>query len=144
MPPKKKPAKKAQRKRQASWARCAGSAPVAEVVGSVAGVPLPADAFAGDQIRLLLEMVALRRGIDTVASAAAAAEWVAAVHSNLMDIGVSTLRELLVASPDLNEMLGRSNHRRLHAATIVQLMEELALMITWPGEADWDSGDSDG
>jgi hypothetical protein len=148
MSPKKKPAKKAQRKRRASRARCVDSAPVAEVVGSVAGGPLSADALPGDQIRLVLEMVVLRRGLDTVASAASAAEWVAAVHSNLLDIGVSTVRELLVALPDLNEILSQSGHQRLHAATIVQLMEELSHLITWPGEEpdeeDWVSGDSDG
>jgi hypothetical protein len=156
MPPKKKPAKKTQRKRRASRARCGDSAPVAEVapsaevVSSVAGGPMSAEARAltGDPVRLLLEMVVLRRGLNTVSAAASAAEWVAAVHSNLLDIGITTPRELLVASPDLNEMLGRSGHRRLHAATIVQLMEELSHLITWPGEEpdeeDWVSGDSDG
>jgi hypothetical protein len=111
---------------------------VAEVVGSVAGIP-PAGPFPGDDVRLVLEMVVLRRGLDTDAAAAAAAEWVAAVHSNLMDIGDTTLRELVVASTSLNAMLDRAHHRQLHGITIVQMMEELACLVQWPGDKEADA-----
>ena len=103
----------------------------------MAGIP-SAGPLPGDDVRLVLEMVVLRRGLDTAAAAAAAAEWVAAVHSNLMDIGVTTLRELVESSTSLNAMLDRAHHRQLHGITIVQIMEELARLIQWPddGEAD--------
>ena len=111
---------------------------MAEVVGSVARIP-PAVPGRGEEVRLVLEMVVLRRGLDTAAAAAAAAEWVAAVHFNLMDIGVTTLRELLEASPTLNVMLDRARHRQLHDITIVQMMEELARLIQWPGDEEADA-----
>jgi hypothetical protein len=139
MPPKKMPPKKASRsRRRALRTRITVPAAVAEVVGSVAGIP-PAGPLPGDDVRLVLEMVVLRRGLDTAAAAAAAAEWVAAVHSNLMDIGVTTLRELVEASTSLNVMLDRAHHRQLHGITIVQMMQELARLVQWPGDEEADA-----
>ncbi len=129
MPPKKMPPKKASRsRRRALRMRVTVPAAVAEVVGSVAGIP-PAGPLPGDDVRLVLEMVVLRRGLDTAAAAAAAAEWV----------GVTTLRELVEASTSLNVMLDRAHHRQLHGITIVQMMEELARLIQWPGDEEADA-----
>lgn len=117
-------------------------APVAEAVGSVAGI-LTAGPCVGNDVRLVLEMVVLRRGLDTDAATAAADEWVAAVHSNLMDIGVTSLRELVEASSILNVMLDRAHHRQLHGLTIVQIMEEVARLVQWPIVEETDAESSE-
>ena len=135
------PSKKIRKRRRAPRTRNIVPAPNPEVVGSVDGAALPVDALAGGQVRMVLEMVVLRRGLDSVVATTAGAEWVVAVHANLTDVGISTLRELLMATPILNRILGQTRHRQLHEATIIQMVEEMARMITWPGEEDESESD---
>ena len=104
------------------------SRPVAEVVGSVAGVSLPRD---GSEIKLVLEMVILRRvarGLIRENSA----KWLDAVLAKLVSVGVTTLRELVMAAPTLNQRLYDANRPKLHDLTISEMMAEVVLMIQWP------------
>ena len=132
-------------KRQKRWrvARTRGTVPVpvAETVGSVATGPVqaPLDGLPGAEIRLVLEMVILNR-IHRGQLADNTDGWIAAVLANLMSVGVTTLRELVVAVPTLNQTLRDAGRRRLHLVTLTEIMFEVAEMGRWPGDvADPDS-----
>ena len=125
MPPKK-PAKR----RRAARAKSTVPAPNPEVVGSVAGVPLPRDPFAGAQVRLVLEMVVLRR-VQRGRVMDNSGEWVNAVLAKLISINVTTLKELVLAAPTLNQTLCAAHCRPLNDVTVSEMMEELVEMVEW-------------
>jgi hypothetical protein len=72
------------------------------------------------------------------------AEWLAAVLAKLIAVNVTTLRELVMAAPTLNQILGQANRRRLHDSTISKMMAEVVLMIEWPDDvAEAEGAESD-
>ena len=129
MPPKKKAAKKVP------VARAQRAVPRVEpeVVGSVAGMPLPQDPMVGAQIRLVLEMVVLRwvARHEAVENPGA---WIEAVHAKLMFVSVTTLRELVMEAPTLNATLRQARQVCLNVRTISEMMAEVVELIEWPGD----------
>jgi hypothetical protein len=105
---------------------------VAEVTGPVARASLPQD-FSGDEIRRVLEMVVLRR-VQRGLVQENSAEWLSAVLSKLIFVDVTTLREFVRVAPTLNQILGQHSLHRLHDTTVSEMMQEVVLMIEWPGE----------
>jgi hypothetical protein len=134
-------------KRQKRWrvARTRGTVPVpvAETVGSVAAGPVQDTlALPGAEIRLVLEMVILNR-IHRGQLSDNTDGWIAAVLANLMSVGVTTLRELVVAAPTLNQTLQDAGRRRLHLVTLTEMMVEVADMVRWPGDVPEPGSESD-
>jgi hypothetical protein len=138
MPPKR------QKKWRVARARGTVAVPVAETVGSVAAGPVqdPVYGVPGGQIRLVLEMVILNR-IHRGQLSDNTDGWIAAVLANLMSVGVTTLRELVVAAPTLNQTLQDAGRRRLHLVTLSEMMVEVADMVRWPGDVADPESDSE-
>ena len=101
-------------------------------VPSVAGVSVAREPIAGAQVKCVLEMFIFWR-VERGWIREGLAEWLDAVLSKLLDINLTTLRELMVAAPKLNSVLYHAHHRRLHELTITEMMSAVALMIDWPG-----------
>jgi hypothetical protein len=138
MPPKKKPAKRKRAARERSPSQLEPL--LADVVESTAGLPAPVDGVAVE-IRLVLEMVTIRRAASR-RPMDNASEWVAAVLAKLVHVNVTTMRELVMATPILNQALYKANHRRLNDLTLCDMMAELVLMIEWPDDMVSSSGSS--
>ncbi len=60
-----------------------------------------------------------------------------------MSVGVTTLRELVVAAPTLNQTLQDAGRRRLHLVTLTEMMVEVADMVRWPGDVADPESDSE-
>jgi hypothetical protein len=114
--------------------------PVADGVGSgVARAALPGpieDPFSEGQVRHVVTMVALRRGVVSQE----VNNWVVAVSNNLESVGISTLRDLVESGSTMNVLLSRAGLPRLHGTTVQEMLHEVCRMVQWPG----DEPDADG
>ena len=145
MPPKKKPAAKkkaAAKVPRGGRVRQVVPRRVPEVVGLVAGVPVPQDPVVGVHIKYVLEMVVLRR-ISRNEPIEHPVGWVAEVQRKLMSINVTTLRELVMEIPRLNSLLHQAGQMVLHLTTLMDIMAEVARTIQWPGDPDPEPSESD-
>ena len=112
------------------------SAPVAEHVESnVASAPFE-DPFSRGQVRHVVTMVALCRGVVSLD----VDNWVNAVSTNLETVGVYTMRDIVESGSNINVLLARARLPRLHGTTIQEILHEVCLMIQWPGDEP-ESGD---
>ena len=117
-PPKRKKAKK--------------TTPLADMVGSTSAMAaLPGsmdDPFEHGQVRHVVTMVALRRGVISQE----VNDWVIAVSNNLEAVGISTLRDLVESGSSMNVLLSRAQLPRLHSTTMKELLQEVCKLVVWP------------
>lgn len=107
------------------------TAPAADGVQSRAALPGPIlNPFESGVVRHVVTMVALRRGVVSQE----VNDWVIAVSTNLETVGISTMRDIVENGSSLNVLLSAAHLPRLHSNTIQEILHEVCLMITWPGD----------
>ena len=98
------------------------------------------DVFEAGEVKHVITMVARRRVVVSggFISAHEMGEWVNNVTANLERVGICSLKDIVRTASSVNTLLSLAKLPQLHTKTRQEILDEVILLIGWPGETSDD------